>query len=112
MSAEAEIKVARAGVNVAHAQRIVRRLRGRAARAAHSPDSVNAELTEAIDVFAAGNWSELSLAELAQAAGRIERLARSLVAASQLPDAERYLSRTHNELRDARLALDESEAAA
>lgn len=109
---DAGVRVGQAASEVGRAQRRLRVLRRRAGRAANNPDSVNAELTEAIDVFAAGNWSELSLAELAQAAGRIERLARSLVAASQLPDAERYLSRAHNELRDARLALDESEAAA
>lgn len=69
------------------AGRHLTRLQRRAGKAAADPEIVHAQLVEACDVFASGDWGDLSVSEIAQVGRRIARLGSMLDAADQLPAA-------------------------
>lgn len=99
------------GIGQAHhrmwaARRQREKIEKRAGRAQHHYDQVNGELTEAIDVFASGNWGDLDLREIAQAGGKIDRLARMLIAANRIEaasDLEAKCAREYRELQEAEM---------
>jgi hypothetical protein len=95
--------VARTHSDWAHAADHVRRLQRQAGRAASDPEAARRALGDALADLAAmpppgAGWAQADLERMAQVAGRIERLARALVAADRLPDAqerERVRRQTH-----------------
>lgn len=89
----------------------VRKLRRRAGRAVDRRADVEQELSDAIDVFAVADWSNLNLESIARAAGRVQRLARSLQAADDLPGALRAARRTSEDLERLRETIKRRSAA-
>lgn len=95
-------QVGRAHSDLMHATHELRRLRDRAGRAAEDSAAVDRDLTTAAEVFATEDWANLTLEEVAQAAGKIERLARQLLAAEKIPHAYDRQQRAGERFREIR----------
>lgn len=72
---------------------------GKKAREDH--DAVNRELTEATDVFAASDWSNLTLQEIVDAGARIKKLATNLLALHKVEEYDRIIRECEEVLDEA-----------
>jgi hypothetical protein len=99
---ERQNDVARAHRRLWAARDRVAKLEDAGRRAVRDREAVDAELSRAIDVFAEGDWGNLTLDEIAKASGRINRLARTLRAADLLPRAQEIEAGARREYERAR----------
>lgn len=71
------------------------------ARSVEGIEHAQDKLTEAIDVFAKGDWSDLTLTEIKSAGRLIATRAERLIAAEKLPAARAEMARAREKLAEA-----------